>query len=202
MKRKGLPVSSDTLCKNIVSTFVRATPEQYASGLTWYQNAHYFAQALADKYHCPLERIVGVIAALSPATSWEQNQIDAVRILEWRYNPNARVEHAIVTTYPANRAKAERLVNGADPLDVLGGRKVLAFHALIADPGKCCVCIDRHAVRVAVGKDNLDTCARYLQRVGVYAKLTLAYQTVAGRLGLLPHQIQAICWLVYKEQRK
>lgn len=170
----------------------KANDEQRRAGLHWYWKAHYLAQKMALSSGHSLDTAVGIIAALSPGTKWERNLLEAEALLHGR-----PITH---TTYTPNVVKAKAIKLGNHPSKVLGGPKVTAFYKLIMDPSDSnTVCIDRHAVR---------TCTKYKWKSDVEASQWLrkgydscanAYRNVAKKLGLLPWQVQAVTWEVFRD---
>lgn len=173
---------------NIIETYGRATDAQKAKGMQWYPVAHDLADMLADG---DVRKGAGVIAALSANKSWSENTKIATRALG-SGKATGHVRDALT--------KATRIMNGADPADVLPmGAKTGNFYRCILDPTDPePVCVDRHAHDVAVGKayGNDD---RGLSSKGRYAALAGAYRTAAERLGILPQELQAITWVVQVE---
>lgn len=179
----------------------RATPNERAEGLVWYDVANTFAQGLAEKYQLTVTTAVGIIAALSPNVSWESNQIMAENVCQQR--------KVIGNAYPANISKARSIFYGGDPRDVLyrkkaTGKKVRAFFECIENPhSTSSVCIDRHAFDIANGSVSDDReRSNTLRRVGVYESYRDAYQNVANDVGLAPCQVQAITWVVWRNMKK
>jgi hypothetical protein len=119
-------------------------PVLYQQGLNWYTAAYDQAVFLADYYGTySATQVAGVLAALSPQVSWKRN----VELAE-----SAIVSHLsglpITGQTGDNCAKAQRVLDGSSPLDVLGGLKVRAFYQCILAKGQTdSVCIDRHALR-------------------------------------------------------
>ena len=71
----------------------------------------------------------------------------------------------------------------------------------ILDPAFCqLVCIDRHAVAVALGRPVSPTAQTYLQRKGSYDKVAQCYRIAAAEVGILPSQMQAITWLQWRKE--
>jgi hypothetical protein len=168
-------------------------PELYEKALRWYVNAFdascELAQLYADIYTA--EQVAGVIAALSPQVSWAQN----LKLAE-----KAIVSHlmgeAITGQTGDNCAKAQRILDGEEPLEVLGGMKVRAFYQCILAKGQTdVVCVDRHAV-----------AAWYLPGQPVWGSLTpkryhavaADYQTAARVLGLPAAACQAVVWCAWR----
>lgn len=125
--------------RNITKAYRLATETDRAEGMAWYAGARAFAATLDSD----VNRAAGVIAALSPLQQWPVNMAMAAAMYEGRRNCGL----------PDNVAKAERILNGESPLDVLGGKKVRAFYLNIIGSGNDeAVTIDRHAIAVCEGR--------------------------------------------------
>ncbi len=177
--------------RRVLRVFRQATAEQYLNGADWYRNAHGLAVSLdpADP-----RRAAGVIAALSPMVSWARNVELAGRAYADGYASGA---------LGMSCRAADRILGGEDPADVLVGPKVSAFFRLIADPADTqSVCVDRHAIAVAVGRRLTDAerQAQYaISTPGRYALFAEAYRRAAEIVGHLPSQVQAITWVRWRE---
>jgi hypothetical protein len=138
-------------------------------------------------------RAAGIIAALSPNTRWEVNIAAAAEFY--------RDQSASLHVY-TQMAKATLIYGGAEPVDVLRGPKELAFYRNISDPaGSTAVTVDRHAARAALGWGfSIDEISLRLGRVRVYGKVAESYRRLAAGIGLVPCQLQAIIWLVYRRE--
>jgi hypothetical protein len=185
---------------NIAATLTLATDADRREGLGWYASANIFAQGLAAEYGITVRQAAGIIAALSPRLSWTLNMRFAHQL--------CATGDAPVLTLSKRRARA--ILAGADPSDVLAapkgsprsGQKVRAFFALIADPASAHdVCIDRHAYDVWAGDVGDDTTRKVLDRAGVYDAVAADYRAVADAHDMLPHQVQAITWNVWKRTK-
>src|SRR5882757_7454397 len=101
MPRELLKPSVD----NILPVYRAARDEHIVAGLAWYADAHTFALSIA---HGDVVKGAGVIAALSPQTSWATNMVIASR---------AFVEGFASGQTGANVDKANRIINGEHPDD-------------------------------------------------------------------------------------
>ena len=185
---------------NIPAVYRSATAAERRKGSQWYLTAQSQARRLAARYELPLSTSVGVIAALSPGLEWLANLVDAERLIQAFM---ADDEPPIVGVYGRrNRDKALAILGGNDPADILGGLKVRSFYTNILQPNNPDpVTVDRHAYCLAHGirsersgsasKDVYLTPARYRETAEVYRE-------ISRELGLLPNQLQAITWLVWK----
>lgn len=178
---------------NIRAVFEQAEDEHeaYAEGIDWYRVAHTFAHQFALDYGVTFEIAAGVIAVLSPSTSWARNVQLAGDMLE-----TGDCSHA----YGNAIEQARRIIAG-EPLDqvVKVGRKVRNFYRCILNPETAGhVCVDRHAVVLATGQP-IATLDGWLDLVGTYQLTAAAYRTVARQVGLLPCQVQAITWVQHRK---
>ncbi len=185
-----LGTGAPELVANILACHDRASESVRADGRRWYPAARDIAATLDPD--AP-ERAAGVIAALSPQTSWSEN----VRLARRAYATGRADGHIRLFCARANAIKN----NGETPLSVLGGKKVRSFFTLIADPYDWyTVCVDRHAVAVALGRTLSDRERKILERVGVYDYIADAYRIAAHSLGIAPHELQAITWLEWRRE--
>lgn len=169
---------------NIIAAYNAATEEQKIKGKGWYPEAHALALSLAAG---DVVKGAGVIAALSANKSWSEN----VRLATRTFREGVPSGHTA-----ANLFKAERILKGDDPADVLPMHaKTGNFYRCILDPSDPePVCVDRHAHDVAVGKAYGDA-DRGLSSKGRYDALADAYRRAAARLGIVPSELQAITWV-------
>jgi hypothetical protein len=177
----------------ILDVYRQATLQELQDGLDWYLDAHKLAVALdPERPHAA----AGVLAALSPMKTWGKNVNMAVRAYADGYASGGLY---------ANCAKADAIMAGSEPLDVLGGNKVCNFYKAIADPHDgSAVVIDRHAFDIAVGRITNDKSRTALSRKGVYDQFARAYvraaKTIETETGLdiSPCQLQAVTWTVWR----
>jgi hypothetical protein len=174
----------------ILTMYRKASPDQVTQGVAWYSTARTFAIRLARKYGVTKQCAAGVIAALSPQLSWVKNKEYAAVILSaasWDNQTMPKTKCIL-----GNWRKAWRIATGAHPLTVLAGPKVTAFYRNICGKNDTSVTVDVWAYRVA---DPIPT-------VGLtpvqYRKIASAYQAVASALGIVPSQLQAICWIAIR----
>lgn len=170
--------------------FKQASRHQLEEGLRWYEEANRIALGMARLASKPLSAMAGVIASLSPSTSWERNLEEAYAL-----SLGQPINH---TTYPNNVLKAKRILAGEEPLSVLGGRKVRAFYSLILNPSSEEVCIDRHALRACTRRrwQSDQEHVRFLK--SQYDRCAMAYRVVARKHSIRPHQAQAVVWTVQR----
>lgn len=177
---------------NILKTYFKSAEIEKAEGLVWYPKARRYAEDLGARYNVPARQVSGVIAALSPATNWDQNLKDTESLL--RHGENCKV-----TTYGPNKKKALSIWKGSEPTKNLGRNKTLSFFECI-EGSDVQVYIDRHAAAVALGRRINDKERNQLQGV-LYEKIQNAYRIPASVLGLLPSELQAITWVHWRNQK-
>lgn len=177
---------------NIVRVWDQATEAEVAAGINWYRDAHALAVLLSP---ADPSQAAGVLAALSPMMDWEQNMKLGIR---------AYADGSASGALSSNVKKANLILNGAAPLDVLGGNKVRAFYGCINNPSSESVCIDRHAFDIAVGRVTNNESRQALSRKGVYESFANAYvraaKTLSDRLGtpVSASEVQAVTWGVWR----
>lgn len=172
--------------------YMASTPSQKMHGHGWYQSAHTVAYMMAHTTGISMEQACGVIAALSPACPWERNILDAWALCK------GNDSHAF-TTYGPNIEKGRRILAGESPLDVLGGNKVRAFYSLLLNPAdSTTVCVDRHAVKACTRRFWWGDKEPQQFLRSQYGRCANAYRHVAAVCGVLPHQVQATCWIVQR----
>lgn len=177
--------------RNITRVYRQATEAQIASGMSWYDAANDEAARLADLHGVTLDVAAGVIAALSPMMGWGANKLVAGRIL-------AEQGRATSGAMKANIAKANRIILGEPVLDVLKSDKVRNFYLCIAARGETNgVCVDRHAMDVAVNKRQTET-ERGKLTPRQYAEYAAAYQRAASILNVPAAKVQAVTWVAWR----
>lgn len=189
---------------NILQTYNAASPEELDAGMNWYANANLLTDGIAKRTGVPLWAVCGVIAALSPGSLWGRNVLEAEELISaWKAN----LPLPLVGVYgKRNVDKAIQILKGTNPLDVLpeSGPKTRSFFANILFPQTSdAVTVDRHAKALAYGLHSIrlgyaSNSLLSTVRVGEYDYLAWHYRRVAERLGLIPSQLQAICWIVWK----
>ena len=189
------PLTQSQRVARILAVYARATEDERTEGLYWYRAANTFASGLSAKYGVTTEQAAGVIAALSPQTSWERN----VPLAEKACRTKRPSGHT-----GANCAKARAILRGKTaPLDTLGGNKVRAFFDNIANPEESqAVTIDRHAYDIAEGVYTSDASrsqvANLLRHPVRYAHYAAAYREAARILNLRPLQVHAVTWVAWR----
>lgn len=177
--------------ENVLAVYNAATADQIREGLSWYFDAHNFALILDPENP---HRAAGVIAAMSPMMNWETNKQAAARAYFYKSADGLGLSR--------NCAKANLILGGADPLDILGGKKVRAFYQTILNPaGDIDPVIDRHAYDIAVGMVTDEKARSTLSRKGRYEEFAAIYREAARIAGIGSSQMQAITWVTWREAK-
>lgn len=183
--------------RNIRNVYESASEAAKSEGEVWYSQAHVIAKALGAHTGLPLEKQVkagaGILAALSPQTDWGTNITFA-----WLLVLEGTQKH---TT--ANHNKAMRILNGEEPLDVLGGNKVRAFYGNILNPEDATVpvTIDRHAVAVYLGRVPEQHAEKAYSNKQVWKRIEGAYRQAARHLNINPQVLQAVTWVEWRYRK-
>lgn len=179
---------------NILAAYVKASDADISDGIEWYARALELARELDPTN---VRRAVGIIAVLSPMTSWPQNVV------------KARQVYATGATYGTKDSvgKAIRIFNGENPDNVVSGPKVTSFyHNILGDNAR--VTIDRHAIDVAYGKVQTDSeranAVKTTKARDGYGMIRDAYNHVANIISeetgkiVTGAQMQAIVWVYWR----
>jgi len=169
----------------IIAAWHAASPH-HAEGRAWYPNAWQWCADLASEQGYDTWQVAGALAALSPMRGWEDN----LRLAELAVRAHKAGQHwtDVTLSFAANNWKAWAILDGDNPLDVLGGDKVRAFYRAIMGDDSA-VCVDRWAYRIA-RPDRPYTTPTARQ----YARLADAYRLAAEALGQPPATVQAATW--------
>jgi hypothetical protein len=185
---------------SILAVFFSANAVERHEGLSWYGRAQALARHLSNQYGTGVCVTAGVIAALSPNNRWERNVVDAEALIR-AYTYGENVDALKVCTFSKNKAKAITILQGADPLDVLGGRKVRAFYQCIV--GQDSVCVDGHAYSIWLGQ-RVTTNKTPKISDKLYDRISEDYRIATKQINeitgdfYLPSQVQAITWVAWR----
>ena len=177
-----------------MNNLVRLYNESQKEGANWYPEALAYCKELSAKYGIPLANVVGALAALSPASSWERNKQETDWLLAGI--KGIKVPKFKFTTYGANVIKAERIALGEDPMKLLNpktGPKTYYFYWSIMGCSES-VCIDRHAYTIATGEPYKGLKPKQYRLVADH------YKRAAKRLNVMPSQLQAVLWVDYRNK--
>jgi len=188
--------------KNILKVYRRATPEDIANGLEWYDRAKRYATIISNLSGVNLNTVVGVMAALSPNNRWERNVKDTERMV-WAWVKGEDLSDFKVSCYNTMKQKAwsileDDLTDDDDILTRLNGQKIRSFYSNIR--GLTEVTIDGHAYNIALGIRQGLTSDKTNMGKKLYREMQSAYVKAAKRVGVKPHELQAITWTTWKRE--
>ena len=201
MTKQATLVDHEKMIHNITSVYRDADETQHAEGLVWYEQAKRGAYHIALKHDVPVYIAVAVIAALSPNNKWARNLVNADALIGAFVNGDG-IDSVKVSTYHKMKAKAWDILwalpSYNDAKRMLKGQKITSFFCDIM--GEFNVTLDGHARNIAYGERVGLTDDRSNIGVREYRALQAAYEEAARRVGLMPYQLQAITWRVWRDR--
>lgn len=202
-KFKGEILTERKVINSIIRFHKLASIEETIEGLDWYQSAHDYCKELAARFNVSVSQVAGIIAAFSPQCGWQENKRFALSFL---ISPNKIIKCQVQTD------KARKILTLHSEADIYralslndAAWKTKAFFLNMLNPTVLTdVTIDRHAIAVCIQHPS-NTFALS----EAYGKLTVAqyrffeacYIKAAVQIGILPQQLQAITWTVYRRVR-
>jgi hypothetical protein len=194
-------MESNRFIDNLLSLHAASGATIREEGLAWYGFANSVARRLSQDYFLPslVSHASGIIAVLSPAVQWEVNLRDAETVCAAR-----KGDDVTVSTYGPQKAKAFAIRDGVSPVRMINPKtapKTYAFWRCIQSPRNTKhVVIDRHALAACHGHVLNDReRGLELRRVGRYGFYSDCYREAAKQVGILPLQMQAICWTKWRQ---
>ena len=187
---------------NIMRFYRQAQPTEIRDGLTWYNLANEYCTGLSKRFGISLSQAAGLIAVFSPQASWSDNKRYVVTFL---LNQKKQIRSMVQQDKALKilSLQSEDLIyNSLSVSDK--ALKTKSFFLNILNPDiSLTVTIDRHAIAVCLQRPNR-TWASNIQNFtnNQYSFFQKAYIEAAKQIGILPHQLQAITWLVYRRLRE
>lgn len=192
MATTTLPLPS---ARNVTRIFRQASELHVKSGLAWYADAMRVAETLAGDYGIRNDQAAGILAALSPLHSWGANVALADRFLAGTRDSGY---------LSVGLAKARAILAGSDILDTLGSEKISNFYLCIVAGGRTdAVCIDRHAMDIAVNR-RMSGSTRPKLKGARYAAFQAPYiraaEIISRETGAdwYAAQVQAVTWRAWR----
>ena len=182
--------------RKVVNNILRYYELSNGAGMKWYDEANELAQEVAEKTGHSLMNVAGVIAALSPQTSWELNKVYLVRFMRDGLKAKANTG--------ANKVKALKCLNASTVEEIkviLNGNKTTNFFLNILFPDVDGIAtIDRHAVAICIQRPK---GAKAISEGVVltdkqYLFFESCYVSAAKELGIKALELQAITWVSYR----
>jgi len=182
--------------RNIVQLPI--TPQNYQDGNKFYPDAYMIAYSIGEIAGCEWDKRAkvgaGILSALSPQVDWGQNVEWAVLLAKTRTRKQTTVQHN----------KAIAILDGAEPLEVLGERawKTIAFYKAILKPNHADEpVVDRHALSVYMGREGTEKERKLLNNPYLFVRIQKAYMRASKELGMNVHVLQASTWLQWRENK-
>ena len=199
--KRATKFSQPKMIGNITHCYLDATPEQVAGGMAWYSDAYDAAYDIAMTYDVPVYIVVAVISALSPNNKWVRNLVNADALVG-AFIRGDGIDSVKVSTYHKMKNKAWGILATKPNYDgaktMLKGQKITSFFCDIM--GEFNVTIDGHARNIAYAEKVSLTDDRTNIGKLEYRALQAAYEEAARQLGLMPYQLQAITWRVWRDR--
>lgn len=193
---------SRTKVKNNILKIWELTEE--GDRFDWYTEANSFCKQFDNSLqvlHQPKGEVIhsiacGVVAALSPVKTWEQNLKCAIQMLETGDCGHMK----------QFKDKAKRIIksDGTDEaiLDILNGNKISAFYLNIKYPEKANVTtIDRHALSIALGRWVTEEDYRGMT-TNQYEFFVQCYALAAMKVNVSPLLMQSATWVKWRKIKK
>ena len=198
--------------RNILNEYFKSSVEEKTLGKLFYPNANSIARDIGYYLNINgdegLDIGAGIIAALSPQTEWLRNITLAFEFAETKYAKKQT---------KANNNKALKILDGQDPMEVLGPEafKVKAFYRAIRDPyGNNLIAnvsgfpnniiklavIDRHAGGVYFGIPLVESERKQLSNWKVMQRISNAYIKVAQGLYIPLNELQSVTWHSFRNK--
>lgn len=178
--------------KNIVEVY--NSSNKFTSH-NWYQEANNFARKLAIKYDVEVSVACGIIAALSPLKSWQENKLIAEGFLK-----NGKGKH---TKNMLDKALQIKLSDGQPETiaTILNGNKITSFFINIYNPRQSnYITIDRHAISIVLGRNIKES-----EGVGItlrqYNFFVNCYKLAGVKLGVEAIKVQSVSWQNWREAK-
>jgi len=201
VKKQITLIDHERMAHNVMACYRAADSVQVAEGLLWYSDAQKAAHNIAAKYGIAVYIVVAVISALSPNNKWARNVVNADMLIG-AFLRGDGIDAVKVSTYHAMKKKAWDILAARPDYDgakaMLKGQKITSFFMDIM--GEFNVTIDGHARNIAYDERVGLTDDRTNIGVREYRALQAAYEEAARRLGLMPYQLQAITWRVWRDR--
>ena len=199
--KRPTKLSKPKMISNITHCYLDATPEQIAGGMAWYSNAYDSAYDIAMRYNVPVYIVVAVVSALSPNNKWIRNVKNADALVG-AFIRGDGIDSVKVSTYHKMKQKAWDILATKPNYDgaktMLKGQKITSFFCDIM--GEFNVTIDGHARNIAYNERIGLTDDRTNIGVREYRGLQDAYKDAAQQIDIMPYQLQAITWRVWRDR--
>ena len=179
--------------KNLITLMQDAMTSEIIEGIEWYAKANKFAVDLSREYDVSVDKIVGVISALSPRNKWHTNLANTRTVVDAWVNGKGP-QDVKVSTFHANKYKAFHILDGK----VLIGpdsRKTYSFVHNIAYLSVHHITVDVWHLRACFLPADTSKVS-YSVNHKVYDEIVQITLEVAKEFGFNGYEAQAIIWVV------
>jgi hypothetical protein len=193
---------------SILGTFFLASLTETQEGACWYSDALQYCHNIKNRYGLRVEKVAGVVAALSPNNRWERNMLDAERLIDlFMVGGKDAAQEYKAATYGINKDKALAILclehSSLNTIpEILNGQKVKAFfHCILGSDQH--VCVDGHAYSIWLGErvttsDTPKITPKLFNKISEdYIEATNKINEILGT-HYVPAQIQAITWITHR----
>lgn len=190
--------------ENVYRVWLASTPMERSMGREFFVKQGNRLETIAHNRGMNTIYVIGAFVALSPNNDEDGNYRDLLTTID-AVQRGLAPEQFSISSWGPNKAKAMRILQGTDPLDVLGGPKVINFYLNTLDPSDLePVTIDGHMVSVWKGRRLLlrERRGKPEDSAKISAKeyqiIVQDFRSIAKMLGLIPNQLQSTLWLTWK----
>lgn len=183
--------NSNNKVNKILSDYVdRVEPENIESGVNWYRNAYKWCREIAYEIGVTPEIVCKVVAILSPFNVWENNKMDAYKLLFALKYERETVGLLTFTTFRNNVQKAIDVYDGkVDFVLTDTNMKTYSFYQNLL-LNKNYVTIDRWMMRIIDFEKYFGKTLTQKR----YKEFASCIMYVAMQRGLKGYELQAILW--------
>ncbi len=207
MKIKGRQYTEKRIIRNILDFYYLASLQEMVDGRKWYTEANKFANQLAKRFNITVQQSAGIIAALSPQTTWDVNRTFAVKFLlnpaKFTKKNKAQTDKCKAILDETNEGSIYNLLSTSKAGKGYG-LKTKRFFLNILHPELSFVTIDRHAWCICI--QPVDKVAAMPEQIQLsekqYEFIERCYIEASKQVNLRPSELQATVWLVYRRERE
>ena len=165
----------------------------------WYEEANDFAYGIVHQFlnikEISVAKVCGIIAALSPLKSWEENKKITITFLR-----DGKGKHTKMFT-----DKAQAILDSDGNIntiaEILNGNKITSFFLNIFNPKTSpSVTVDRHAVSIALGKSVTGDSLQMSNNQ--YNFFQNCYRIAAEMRGVRPLKMQSVTWVQWRKDKQ
>jgi hypothetical protein len=192
---KGKTLFKKTVVDNIIRTYENST---FDFSTNWYEDASDLARGLSIEFNVDYLKVCGIIAALSPLKTWDENKKLATIFLR-----TGKARHTTLCEGKAIAIANLSSWNLPEAIaEVLNGNKIKSFFINIAFPtNNEVVTIDRHALSICLNRSIVSqdyvgiTNIQYSFFVGCYIEAGII-------LNARPSAVQSVTWEKWRMLKK